>query len=132
MSSADSPSAMVNTGHRHKHISTHGPSAIFSCLLIGNYPHRQLFCRPVTITVSCRSTFYRSGIRVQKQRQQIGVTPSLKILLTFYRSREAIQDAPSSRSPSAWWTSQKHSTTLAPASTLYLGYSMKNSLHILY
>ena len=35
----------------------------------------------------------------------IRVTPSLNSLLTFCRSREAIQDAPSSRSPSAWWTS---------------------------
>jgi len=61
-----------------------------------------------------------------------GVTPLQKLLLTFCWSREAIEDAPSSRSPSAWWTSQKHSATLALVSTLRPGYSMKNSLHILY
>jgi len=32
----------------------------------------------------------------------------------------------------AWWTSQKHFATLALVSTLCPGYSMKNSLHILY
>ena len=53
-------------------------------------------------------------------------------LVLSLKSSITIQDAPSSQSPSAWWTSQKHSATLAPASTLCPGYSMKNSLHILY
>ena len=35
-------------------------SVSFSYLLIGNHPHRQLPCRPVTVATSCRSIFYRS------------------------------------------------------------------------
>ena len=56
----------------------------------------------------------------------------VEVITDLLPVREAIQDAPSSRTPSAWRTSQKHSATLAPASTLCPGYSMKNSLHILY
>ena len=32
----------------------------FSCLFIGNHPHRQLPCRPFTVAPSCRSILYRS------------------------------------------------------------------------
>jgi len=41
---------------------------------------------------------------------------------------EAIKDALSSRSPSAWWTSQKHSATLAPVSILYPGEAIPEDL----
>ena len=45
---------------------------------------------------------------------------------------EAIQDALSSRSPSAWWTSYKHSATLAPVSTFCPGFpkGVMNNLFI--
>ena len=46
--------------------------------------------------------------------------------------RAGLLDLSSTVIGDTWWTSQKHSATLAPASTLYPGYSMKNSLHILY
>jgi len=44
--------------------------ATFSCLLIGNHPHRQLSCRPITVALSCQSTLYRSWVHVQKRCQQ--------------------------------------------------------------
>ena len=63
------------TPHRQRLILAIGINtsllATFSCLLIGNHHYRQLSCRPVTIALSCRSTLYRSWVRVQKLCQQV-------------------------------------------------------------
>jgi len=51
--------------------------ATFSYLFIGNHPYRQLSSRPVTIALSCRSTLYRSWVRVQKRCQQPSIYGNL-------------------------------------------------------
>ena len=64
--------------HRQRLTLTIGTNAlplldlvIFSCFFIGNHPHRQLSCRPVIVALSCRSTLYRSWVRVQKWCQHM-------------------------------------------------------------
>jgi len=63
------PSHQQTSHHRHwqRLTLTIGTNAsplldlvTFSCLFIGNHPHRQLPGRPVTVAPSCRSILYRS------------------------------------------------------------------------
>ena len=63
--------------HRHGLMLTIGTNtsppidlATFDCPLVSNHPHRQLSYRPVSFAPSCRSTLYRSWVRVQKRCQQ--------------------------------------------------------------
>jgi len=65
--------------------------ATFSRLLIGNHPHRQLSCRPVTVALSCRSTLYRSWVRVQKtvstRTHTTGRASALSVRWVFLREK---------------------------------------------